>query len=204
MFLITTEVNFAAAREKNNEYTLQITEQHVGRKKQEPVKTSASATGSSLTRVAQDEGYSIVAIRRVKHTYRRIFNHIATDKIVMEVAIELLALKIPFQGCATDFCSSEYFIIGDEVFNDFQTCSSGKEHCIELFLEPEQFEQVRNKSIVSFYKHPYLISPSDIEALKEMYKNGEPKEVLGIKFGRLHKKMIKQFPMVEMPVVTLH
>ncbi|MEP6923215.1 MAG: hypothetical protein ABI954_02010, partial [Pyrinomonadaceae bacterium] len=162
-------------------------------KQKQQLITQDPAMRLSLTIVDQDEGYSITTIKRVKHTYRRFLNNVATDNIMMEVVIELHTPRKLEIVDSTNAPPSKFFLIGDKVIDEIDNCPSDEQHCFNLFLKPEQFEQLKDNSIISFCKK-YNVSSLDLEALKEMYKDGEPREVLGIKFGRLNKKLINQFP----------
>ena len=140
---------------------------------------------SSSTEKEADEGFRIVAVRRI---YIMV-NDGVTDQPKRKdmVEIELYAEVLPMATALGD-----HIQIGTKVFPPYFPCINN-DQCVKVVMAPEQFEELKDNSIITMYKG----MPMSPEMLKELYKDGEPKEVFGAKFGRLDKTMIDQFPTVE-------
>ncbi len=144
----------------------------------------------SSTKVSSDEGNKIVAVRRINLTfddYDTKGNKFKKKKLVCE--FELFSrVRIPVTN------AGQYLIIGDLVVS--QVHISGDNHTILGYLEQKQFESLKDGAIIS-----YTIVPASLdvvsEIVKESYKNGEPEQIDGAKFGRIDKKAIEKLPVVE-------
>lgn len=148
----------------------------------------------SSTAVPADEGNKIVAVRRINLSFDDRDDKGSTfrnKKLMYE--IELFSkVIIPVTN------STQYLIIGDIALPE--PLITGDRHTIFAYLEAKDFDALKDGAIIT-----YMISPVQInsEALKESYKNGEPKEIAGAKFGRVDKKMAEQFPVIEEDAKTI-
>lgn len=143
----------------------------------------------SSTAKPVDEGNRIVAIRRIKLNFedldeKRSWFINQKDLIQIEVFSKV---QIPVTN------ASQYLIIGDRWFEEPSRSSDNRTG--SALLTPEEFAEIKDGSIIS-----YVIAPGSFTNdawLKESYKNGEPKQIPGAKFGRLDKSMIERFPVIE-------
>ena len=142
----------------------------------------------SSTTVPVDEGNKIVAVRRINLIFDDVDskgNTFKNKKLMYEVEV-FSKTVIPVTN------SIQYLIIGDIALPEPLT--SGDRHTVFGYLQAREFEELKDGALVS-----YMISPVQINAedLKQFYKNGEPKEIAGAKFGRLEKGMADRFPIIE-------
>jgi len=135
-----------------------------------------------------DDGNKIIAVRRIVLHFQdvdqkgRSFAN-KEDLVEIEVFSKIL---IPVTDAA------QYLIIGDRAFPEPPRSSDF--HTVFAHLSPKDFSELRDGSIVS-----YVISAGvlDQTGLINTYKNGEPNDIAGAKFGRLDKSMIDGFPTIE-------
>lgn len=142
----------------------------------------------SSTKDIKDEGNEIIAVRRINLIVESIAGREVVNQKVPRVELELYSSIIP------PVTNSGHFVrIGDMEFAPFNRACGGNSHCIIVELSPEQFEALSDNALIS-YRIGNSINP---KILKESYKNGEPSEIMGVKFGRLNKKAIDGFPTLE-------
>ena len=134
------------------------------------------------------DGNRIVAVRRIKLRFEGIdAKGFSFDGRKDLVEIEVFSkTEIPVTNAAQDL------VIGDKVIPE--PARSGDLHSVFAHMSPEEFNEIKDGSVVS-----YIISSGGLDevALKSAYKNGEPGEISGAKFGRLNKSLIEQFPQIE-------
>jgi hypothetical protein len=82
--------------------------------------------------------------------------------------------------------------IGEKLFRASSEKSPENICYVYALMSVQEFERLKDNSLITVNN----VRLSD-DLLKELYKNGEPKEVYGAKFGRLDKKMIDKFPVIE-------
>jgi hypothetical protein len=138
--------------------------------------------------IPADEGNKIVAVRRVNLIYDDVDakgNTFKNRKLMYEVEL-FSKVIIPVTN------STQYLIIGDIALPE--PFITGDRHTIFAHLQQKEFEQLKDGAIISL-----LISPVQInsETLKQIYKDGEPKEITGAKFGRMDKSAAERFPVIE-------
>lgn len=146
---------------------------------------------TSSTAVPVDAGNSITAIRRIVVVYEE-----ADQKKKMDlVEIELLTKwSIPISDANTEFV-----FIGEKVFMS-PIISGGK---IFVRMKPEEFNEIKDNALVHLATMPPLLEKLQA-SLTTVYKDGEPKEVTGAKFGRINKRIIYQFPVIEEDLESLN
>lgn len=142
----------------------------------------------SSTKNPSDDGNRIIAVRRIKLQFedtdpkgKSFTNH--KDLVEIEVFSKT---EIPVTNAA------QYLIIGDKAFPE--PARSADLHSVFVHLSPEEFNEIKEGAIVSYMISSALV---DKEALRNAYKNGEPGELSGAKFGRLYKTMIEQSSAIE-------
>lgn len=137
-------------------------------------------TGVSSTDPENDEGFGIVAVRRTFVMVNGAYDDVKTRKDFVE--IELYAAVLPEITDMPDIVQ-----IGDSSFVPSEMPCKDNDHCIKVTITPAEFDQLRDKSLITIYKG----RPVNPEVLKELFKAGEPKQVRGAKFGRLDKSKIQ-------------
>lgn len=148
----------------------------------------------SKVKESKNESNRIVAVRRIFQVNdefdkkRGYFK----NKIQM-VEIELYSKHAPQPTNALNVIVQ----LGD--FMDYVRGTSGDGHTLFIVLKHEDFAGLIDGSIVTCFLSPGIISR---EKLREQYKNGEPAEVIGEKYGRLDKKMLDRFPVIEEDFIT--
>lgn len=143
---------------------------------------------TSSTNPPADEGNRIVAIRRINLIFDDVDSKGSTfknKKLLYEVEL-FSSVKIP----ATN--STQYLIIGDIVFRE--PLVTGDRQSIYAYLTKKEFKALKDGALVH-----YMISPAPInsENIKKAYKNGEPKQIPGAKFGRIQKRAAARTPIIE-------
>lgn len=138
-----------------------------------------------------DEGNKIVAIRRINFPFEDLDKNtklIFTNKKTL-VEIELYcSVPVPVSNIGRD-----YAFIGGKVF-EAPLIGANRRH-IFIRMELKEFDELKDGASVYFSSLPR--KAVNEELIKESFKNGEPREITGAKFGRLDKKMIDQFSIVE-------
>ncbi|HMO81842.1 MAG TPA: hypothetical protein PKD24_13715 [Pyrinomonadaceae bacterium] len=141
---------------------------------------------TSSTEAEADEGFRIVAVRRIYIMVNDAFRQQQRRKDMVE--IELYAEVLPLATALGD-----YVQIGAKVFPPSEMPCRDNENCIRVAMAPKQFDELKNNSLVTMFKG----LPKSPEVLEELYKDGEPKTVYGVKFGRLDKTMVDKFPTLD-------
>jgi hypothetical protein len=146
-------------------------------------------TQLSSSEISADEGNKIVAVRRINMVIEDTNSdgYLIKRKIPM-VEIELyIAVSPPISNLMN------IVRIGDkEVLPTNMACGTNSK-CVSVELYQKEYEQLPDNALIIYR----IGLPIPSKTLKEMYKTGEPKEVVGAKFGRLDKSMIDKFPTVE-------
>ena len=143
----------------------------------------------SSTETDADEGFSIAAIRRVNVRINSAYDEEPENQTIKQlVEIELFAKFLPSGTNMPDVVQ-----IGDRTFPPFWGYCENNANCVKVIMSADDFDKLKDNSLVTLYKG----MPMNSDVLKELYKNGEPKEVVGAKFGRLNKKKIDEFPVIE-------
>jgi hypothetical protein len=143
----------------------------------------------SSVKTEMDEGYCVIAIRKVIVWLNSPDDDSPSSRIKKElVQIELQAKGLP---APRDFGNNE-IQIGDQLFDSYKDDCKNKADCLMVSMSVKEFDDLKDNSLISL-SNIYI----DSKRLKDSYKNGEPKEIFGVKFGRLDKKMIYKFPVVE-------
>ena len=140
---------------------------------------------SSSTEKEADEGFRIVAVRRVFYLVKDAYDQKLRKDMV---EIELYAEVLPMATALGD-----YVQIGAKVFPPSEMPCRDNENCIRVAMTPKQFDELKNNSLVTMFKG----LPKSPEVLEDLYRDGEPAEIPGVRFGRLDKTMIDQFPTVD-------
>jgi len=135
-----------------------------------------------------DDGNKIIAVRRIVLHFQDVDQKgrsFANKKDLVEIEV-FSKILIPVTDAA------QYLIIGDRAFPEPPRSSDF--HTVFAHLSPKDFSELRDGSIVS-----YVISAGvlDQTGLINTYKNGEPNDIAGAKFGRLNKSMIDGLPTIE-------
>jgi hypothetical protein len=143
----------------------------------------------SSTENDADEEFRIVSVRRMYVLYNSFDSGSKKRKDYIEIELYLKVLP-----SATNL--PDIIQIGDKTFPITEGCGN-KRNCLQVTLSPEEFESLRDNSILTLYKG----LRGNPNMLKEMYKNGEPKTVNGAKFGRLNKKAADKLPPLEKPEI---
>jgi hypothetical protein len=144
---------------------------------------------TSTTEVDTDEGNNIVAVRKLNVIVD------ATDSegnlIKRKIPMVEIELSISVSPPISNLMS--IVRIGDkEVLPANRACATNSK-CVSVELYQKEFEQLPDNALITYR----IGFPIPSKTLKEVYKTGEPKEVVGAKFGRLDKSMIDKFPSVE-------
>jgi hypothetical protein len=182
--IVGTLLIFAQQKEVSNN-----NQDKIDKKIMEPMEDKSIFYRTSTTEVETDEGNKIVAVRKISIIVD------ATDSEGNLIKRKIPMVEIELSGKVSPPISNLINIvrIGDkEVFPANKACGTNSK-CVSVELYQKEFEQLPDNALIT-YRIGYPI-PS--KTLKEMYKNGEPKEVEGAKFGRLDKKMIEKFETVE-------
>ena len=143
----------------------------------------------SSTETEADEGFRIVAVRKVYVMLNSPYDDEPSNQTRKDyIEIELFAKILPAATNMPDIVQ-----IGDRIFSPEELPCRNNKNCIKVVMTPKDFDNLKDNSLVTLYKG----MPVAPDVLKELYKNGEPKQVVGAKFGRLSKKSIEAFPPVE-------
>jgi hypothetical protein len=143
----------------------------------------------SSTKDVKDDGNEIKAVRRIN----LIVETIGSDGKVIKQKVSRVELEL-YSRIAPPVTNSGHFVrIGNMEFAPFNRACSLNSHCIIVEITPEQFETLSDNALIS-YRIGNSINP---KVLKESYKDGEPSQIIGAKFGRLNKKAIEEFPTLE-------
>jgi hypothetical protein len=179
LILVSFLIVFAQKAQNQNNTDSKVTDEI----KRRMIESSKMFSKTSSTDVSIDEGNKIFAIRRIISIYEE-----ADKKKKMNlVEIELhTKWDIPVSDAYMDFV-----FVGDKVFIPIV---SGRTILVRIKLE--EFDEIKDNAIVHFVPMPSFLKQVREDASK-VYKNGEPKEVQGAKFGRINKNMINQFPLIE-------
>ncbi len=144
---------------------------------------------SSSTKINKDEDKDIVAIRHLNLIVNDIDNQgYSIKRKIPYVEIELFTKVSPPTTNSTHLVQ-----IGDQEFYPTGKGCGEKYGCIMVVITPEQFKDIKDNALVTYR----IGSPGNAKLLKEVYKNGEPAQIGGAKFGRIKKSMIDKFPTVE-------
>lgn len=149
----------------------------------------------SSTSIPADDGNKIVGIRRINLSYKDVDekgNTFSNEKLIYEVEV-FSKVIVPVTN------SNQHLLIGDlEIQYAYVT---GDRHTIYIHLSPEEFERIKDGAIINLSIFPGKINA---EQLKDSYKNGEPKEIVGAKFGRIDKKAADQLSIFNEDVESLN
>ena len=142
----------------------------------------------TATNPPADAGNRIVAIRRINLIFDDVDSKGSTFKnknLLYEVEL-FSSVKIPVTN------STQYLIIGDVVFTE--PLVTGSRQTIYAYFPKNEFQALKDGALVH-----YMVSPARInsENIRESYKNGEPKQVSGAKFGRIRKRAAVRTPIIE-------
>jgi hypothetical protein len=143
----------------------------------------------SSVKVETDDGFCILAVRKMIIWINSPTDDSPSARIKKEmVQIELQAKRMPMARNL----GNNRIQIGDKLFNLYRDTCIDKSECVIVAISVSEFNDLKDNSLVTLSN-----GNMDANMLKELYKNGEPEEVYGAKFGRLDKKMIDKFSIVE-------
>jgi hypothetical protein len=143
----------------------------------------------SSTKIDTDKENKISAVRRMN----MLVDDIDSNGNLVKRKIQMIEIEL-FSKIMPPVTNAAHFVrIGEREFVPSNRGCELIKNCIMVELYPKEFEQLENNSLITYR----IGSPISSKTLKELYKDGEPKEVVGAKFGRLDKTMIDKFPSVE-------
>ncbi len=143
----------------------------------------------SSTETDRDKGNKIVAVRRINV----IVEDTDSDGNFVNRGIAMVEIEL-YSNVAPPITNAAHIVrIGDKEFVPGNIACSGNRSCVSVEISEKEFDELQDGGLITYR----IGSPISPKVLKELYKDGEPKEVVGAKFGRLDKKMIDKFPTVE-------
>ena len=137
---------------------------------------------SSSAEESVDKGNMIVAIRKVNLIFDDVDEKKATfknRKTIVEIEV-YSKVQIP----VTD--AVQFAVIGEKIISDPPRSADG--HTFFIHLTPEEFAALKDDAIVT-----YSIGLTSAPGASE--KNAKTK--IGAKFGKIDKKLIDRFPVIE-------
>lgn len=185
LLLIAIVILATAASSANAQSQTKTQSQRYERIMREEREIAAAFSKTSSTAIPVDEGNRIVAVRRITLIFDRQGETEKQNLVEVELYSEY---RLPVSNANLD-----YVFFGEKVFILFV---AGDRQRIFVWMKPAEFEEIKDNALVTV-----MPLPISLESLRNMivetYKNGEPKEVSGAKFGRLTKAMIDKFPPLE-------
>jgi hypothetical protein len=169
-------------------------------KESKPIQQTPNSQENSLTFFSKmssikepaDLGFNIQEVRRINVWTDAPRDNNSLNRMKSELVKIVLEVKFqPYNGMNNT--DSLFMVqIGDRNFEYSHDTTSNKMNLLYVLISAKEFQELKDNSFVTLAVTSF--QPLD---LKNLYKNGEPKEVYGAKFGRLDKKMIDKFPVIE-------
>lgn len=162
-------------------------------KSMQPLEDTELFYRTSTTEVDTDEGNKITAVRRIN----MIVDDTDSEGNLIKRQIPMIEIELYSKVAPPVSNLINIVRVGDkDMFPSNRACGVNP-NCVSVELYPKEFEELPDNALIT-YRIGYPVSPKN---LKELYKDGEPKEVVGVKFGRLDKSRIDKFPTVERSAV---